>query len=608
MSDLRSFARLIEKCETLAERHPRLYRARVGLLALSGIAVVGAALVCAILLVIGIAAIAVYSRHGILLKFAIIPFSFAYMILKSLWMRIPDPEGFAVDARTAPKLMGEIADIRAKLGSLTVHRTLIAPEQFNAYITQIPRLGPLGWSRNYLVIGLPLLEALSLPEFRSVIAHELGHLSRHQARFRNWIYRSRQMWFHLSEQSGAGLLRPFLTWFGPYFSAYSFVLARANEYDADKAAAAIAGPDFTARALTSTSIKGHYLGGRYWADLNKRARSEPEPPANPFIDYLRHARDLPRDAADACLRQALSAGTSLNDTHPCLKDRLQPLGGEPVLPQPVRVSAAEELLGGLREQLIAETDRKWNESIGEKWSAANKEGSEERARIKDLQARSSSLEADELLEYAILTEKHEDAVQARPWLDAALERQPDHAYALFARGRMRLSAGDDAGAAEIDDAMRLDASTVEAGSQILYEHFSARRDIENSEKYLQNLIAINEKRNAAWTERSTITTSDKFAPHELPEQDVAAFSDVCKGNRRIRRAWLAKKVLKHFPEQPLYVLVLDRGPLRKLSQKDLDATAEEIPAKFALVIDRRHNSKVAKQVARAAGAPFYTRA
>jgi Zn-dependent protease with chaperone function len=580
----------------------------VGLLALSGIAVVGAALASAILLVVGIAAIAIYSRHGIILKFAIIPFSFAYMILKALWMRIPEPEGFVVDSKNAPKLMAEIADIRAKLGSLKVHRTLITPEQFNAYVMQIPRLGPLGWSRNYLVIGLPLLEGLSPAEFRSVIGHELGHLSRHQARFRNWIYRSRQMWSHLSEQGGGGLLRPFLSWFGPYFNAYSFVLARANEYDADNAAAAIAGRDVTARTLTSTSIKGNYLGDRYWTDLNKRARAQSEPPTNLFVDYLHHARQLPDDVIDAGLRRALSTGTSLSDTHPCLKDRLLPLGGEPVPPQPVRISAAEEFLGSLRDQLIAETDRKWSENLGERWLATNKEGAEERARIEDFQTRSGSLEIAELLEHAMLVEKHEGAAQASPLLDAAIERQPDYAHALFMRGRLRLSAGDEGGAAEIDEAMRLDADAVEAGSQILYEHFSARRDIESSHKYLQNLTAINEKRAAAWAERSTITTSDQFTRHELTEQGLGAFIETCKGHRHIGRAWLAKKVLKHSPDDALYVLVLDRGPLRKFSQKDLDAVANAVPVDAALVIDRRQNSQIARRIARVAGAPFYTRA
>ena len=36
-----------------------------------------------------------------------------------------------------------------------------------------------------------------------------------------------------SESKGSFLFMPFLNWFVPYFSAFSFPLARANEYEAD---------------------------------------------------------------------------------------------------------------------------------------------------------------------------------------------------------------------------------------------------------------------------------------------------------------------------------------------------------------------------------------
>ena len=607
MVDLQAFAELIERCEAFAHKSPRMYRLSVGSLALFGISVVVLALLGAVLLVVGIVAVALYSRHGIVIKLAILPAAFAYMIAKALWMRIPEPDGVIVNAKSAPKLMEEIRAIRAKLGSLKVHRTLIAPEQFNACVVQIPRLGPLGWPRNYLVIGLPLIEAITLEEFRAVIAHELGHLSRRQARFRNWVYRTRQMWSHLSEQAGTGLLRPFLRWFGPYFNAYTFVLARANEYDADRAAASIAGPEVAARALTATSIKGNYLGERFWADLSKRARSEPNPPAQPFVDYLRQARALPPEELEAGLRQALAVKTSLHDTHPCLKDRLQPLGGEPILPEPVRVSAAEVLLGDLRNALIAQTDGKWAKSLGERWQGANQLGVEERARIEDLRSRAGSLEAAELVEFASLIEKHDNAAQARPWLDTAIARQPDYAPALFMRGRLRLAAGDDGGADEIDEAMRLDAGAVEAGSQLLYDHFSSRREVQRSQKYLHNLNSIHEKRQAAIAERTTINPTDKFVGHGLPEEVLEPIAATCAASPRLRRAWLAQKVVRHFPEQPLYLLVVDRGLLRKFKAAELTAISQALQASATLVVDRRQHAALARRIIRAAARPVFIR-
>jgi len=40
-----------------------------------------------------------------------------------------------------------------------------------------------------------------------------------------------------TESRGSFLFKPFLSWFAPYFNAYSFPMARANEYQADATSA-----------------------------------------------------------------------------------------------------------------------------------------------------------------------------------------------------------------------------------------------------------------------------------------------------------------------------------------------------------------------------------
>ena len=99
-------------------------------------------------------------------------------------------------------------------------------------------------------------------EFRAVLAHELGHLSRHHARFGNWIYRIRQTWDRLLAilaNEGSLATKPFakfLGWYAPYFNAYSFVLARANEYEADAASMRIAGARIGGERARGGSCQG----------------------------------------------------------------------------------------------------------------------------------------------------------------------------------------------------------------------------------------------------------------------------------------------------------------------------------------------------------------
>lgn len=45
-----------------------------------------------------------------------------------------------------------------------------------------------GMMKNYLIIGLPLMQSLSTEQLTSVLAHEFGHLSKNHARAANWIY------------------------------------------------------------------------------------------------------------------------------------------------------------------------------------------------------------------------------------------------------------------------------------------------------------------------------------------------------------------------------------------------------------------------------------
>ena len=77
-----------------------------------------------------------------------------------------------------------------------VHEVLLTHD-FNAAIAQVPRLGLFGFHKNYLILGLPLMMALSLDQFRAVLAHEFGHLSGAHGRFGSWIYRIRRSWYQL---------------------------------------------------------------------------------------------------------------------------------------------------------------------------------------------------------------------------------------------------------------------------------------------------------------------------------------------------------------------------------------------------------------------------
>ena len=78
--------------------------------------------------------------------------------------------------RSPPTLFAALDGMRQQLKGPRFHHVLLVGD-LNAGVIQRPRLGVFGWPSNYLLLGLPLLEALSPQEALAVVAHEYGHLA-----------------------------------------------------------------------------------------------------------------------------------------------------------------------------------------------------------------------------------------------------------------------------------------------------------------------------------------------------------------------------------------------------------------------------------------------
>jgi Zn-dependent protease with chaperone function len=326
--------RLINSLQSFAREKPGLYRTRVALVAMLGyaylLAVVVALLVFVYLCIYGM--IFFHQFNFLTLKVAWIPLVLAGMVLRSMWVTIPAPDGKELGRAQAEPLFQVIEQVQKTLSGPTIHRVLLS-DAFNAGIVQIPRFGMFGCTRNYLLIGLPLLSSLSPEEFRAVLAHEFGHLSGKHGRFTGWIYRVRQSWTQIlarirSERHYASFIFEwFLNWYSPYFNAYSFVLARAQEYEADRYAVELAGQQVAARMLVNMELKDRALREELWSDFYDQAADQPQPPKDSFTQIL---RGLTRPIADAkrekWFRHSLQIKTGYDDTHPALSDRLVHMG------------------------------------------------------------------------------------------------------------------------------------------------------------------------------------------------------------------------------------------------------------------------------------------
>src|SRR6185295_19361664 len=141
-----------------------------------------------------------------------------------------------------PKLHAELGALKKKL-RVPGHMKIYLDDRLNAAAMQTRGYFGVVGTRSGLILGVPLLLALSREQVLAVVAHEFGHFSRRHGLLGQWLYRARAGWIEYTKQvqqsdsvldvAAAALAEEFL----PYFSARSFVESRQCEYEADADAA-----------------------------------------------------------------------------------------------------------------------------------------------------------------------------------------------------------------------------------------------------------------------------------------------------------------------------------------------------------------------------------
>lgn len=557
------FETLVGRLDQQAKRNPAGYRTRVLLMALLGNAYLGATLVLIALLVVA-AAISVVWLKAAGAKIAIVLAAFLWLVLKALWVGIALPEGAQVTARDAPELFGMIEELRRALHSPRFHHVLVT-DDFNAAVVQAPRLGFFGWYRNYLLIGLPLTKALTVEQFKAVLAHEFGHLSKGHGRTSNWIYRQRLRWSRLmaaleaAESWGDVLFRPFLRWYAPYFNAYSYPLARANEFEADVTSARLASGRAAAEALTAVNVVGSYLQERFWPQIAERVDEMPQPAFAPFsVMGTRVASEIDPASIEAWLAQALARKTTLDDTHPSLTERLGALGEKPALALPTPGAAADQLLGAALERITSQFDQRWHDGILPSWQQRHREVHEARGRLAEVEAKHATgaeLSLQEAYDRAVLT----GSVGNNPdgcieQLRALQERAPDDSVLQYTLGAHLLGRDDDLGMVLLKRAMERDPWEIVRCCAALRDYCWRKGREEEAREWQRRMSERMALEHAANKEREKIRTSDKFERHNLDPAALAQIQAQLKTVSGLRKVYFVKKRVSHMPERAFYVM------------------------------------------------------
>jgi Zn-dependent protease with chaperone function len=629
---------LIQRLEEVARQNPKGYPVRVGFWAAFGYGYLLAILFITLSLAAGVVYFVIKFPNAGVIKIGIFALilvgGLGLAILSALRVRLEPPRGLPLTRAKAPALFAALDDIHQRLRSVKPHDVLLVGD-LNAAVVQTPRLGVFGWQRNSLILGLPLMQALTPEEFRAVLAHEFAHLSRNHARFGAWIYRIRRTWERVFEELGRhkmtdmGVLSGFIKWYWPRFNAHAFVLARANEYEADACSAALTSAGTAASALMRVRVLAEQFDESFWPSIYKQANERPEPPEGVYVEAGRVLRAGPTpDEAARWLKQGFLIPTSNADTHPCLRDRLRALDALPPgieqgsfpdsLPPLGERTAAEFFLGPELEACCKSLSNRWRKDITEGWK---KRHAEAKKLIEKLGARPeaiataipSNATVAQLWEKAETLFNLEGDAAALPLVEQILLREPEHAVANFIRGRHLLSTDDPSGIAYLERAMTSDETLVLDGVNLIYGHYSRTgqkhklRELETRADAHQELV------NKANAERNRVTAADTFLPPDLKPEEEAKIREICADEFEIVSAEIARKEVTHLPKLPLFIVCL-RLDVPFLSfrsstanQKLVGRMVEKIklPGNFLVFIAQGELKPLGKKISAVPGSVIY---
>ena len=632
------FDRLVARLTREAETRPLWYKIRVFLFAMLGYAYIFGVLALILAIVGGIAVLAARGRAIILIKNIAIPLViFAWVVGKALWVKLEPPTGKRLAREKAPRLFAAIDDICAKIDAPRADVVLLT-DDYNAAVSQIPRLGVFGLHQNYLIVGLPLMQALPPNEWRGVLAHEFSHLSRAHARFSNWIYRVRKTWFQLMDTlekerqgGGAWLFQWFFHWYAPYFGAYSFVLARRDEFEADALAARVVGPEAMARGFLMSSIRGRLLAETFWPQVHRQLITQPTPPEDL---HSRMANLLRAPVEPTSARQwgldTLAVETGSADTHPSARDRIAALGVDierelqtaETAAAPIEETAAEHFLGPLAIEATKTFDVAWRENAFESWQQRHQHELREEARLTELEQRHTALDDADLWDLARLLDARRGADAAEPYLRHLLTRSPRHAAASYTLGYNLLARDDEAGIPYIETAMAVDPDAIPPGSRTIAAFLRRHGRIDEAVQYETRADEEETVQQAAAKERESVSRTDSMSAHEVDDAALDALRASLARFDRIKAAWLVRKVVTHRPDQPLYVLGVDLGPDRKswlrahgisVGEKERDPLIQALantlpfPGEAFVVPLNAENAWLRKKMKKIYSVPFYER-
>jgi Zn-dependent protease with chaperone function len=210
----------------------------------------------------------------------------------------------------------------------------------NAFVSERKERKGIG-RRRILALGLPLLQMLTIAQFRAVLAHEFAHYYSGDTRLGPWVYKARRSLMRVYENLGKNskvllflrrwgivavvfrLLMGGLRIYWQVFMRITQAISRRQEIRSDELACYVAGSTPLIEGLESIERCAAVLNPYWNTVVFPLAANGFQPPLGDGFSLFMHAPRIEKATEEFLAKRGAEAKTSSMDTHPPLKVRVE---------------------------------------------------------------------------------------------------------------------------------------------------------------------------------------------------------------------------------------------------------------------------------------------
>lgn len=278
------------------------------------------------------------------------------------------PQGLMLQAEKIPDLIKMVDEINRHFKYPKIHKVVISPD-YEMEIIKIPRWGIPVWSRNTLMIGLPMLLCLSPKQFDCMVARKIGQFSKSENLLTNFLYQLRSTWsqyarsYSRQKSLDGQILYWLFTTFSFIYSAISVYVVRQEEIHADNYALEFHNHEDVREMITADAVYASFIKDNYWPAVKKKLipNHSMASTASPYGQLITSLSAFVKgNKLNKLVTRVFTAEPAWNSKAPSMTLRLRNITHDsPYLPERSEQSAADQYIGAAQKTIIKLMDKLW---------------------------------------------------------------------------------------------------------------------------------------------------------------------------------------------------------------------------------------------------------